>query len=102
VTELGTFFPAKGTAVTPNTIVDMAIKGGKTYLVRISTLLDALPQQKGMEIHGMIALARPLYKSDVISKIALMVVLGRDRNLLEPQISRVKPEIILQSRSELY
>jgi len=102
VTELGAFFPTKGTAVTPNTVVDMAIKGGKAHLVRISTLLDALPQQKGMEMQGMIALARPLQKSDVISKVALMVVLGRDRNLLEPQISRIKPEIILRSHSELY
>jgi hypothetical protein len=102
VTELGAFFPTKGTAVTPNTVVDMAIKGGKAHLVRISTLLDALPQQKGMEMQGMIALARPLYVSDVISKVALMVVLGRDRNLLEPQISWIKPEIDERFHSELY
>jgi hypothetical protein len=101
VEELGAFFPAKGTTVTPNTIVDMAIKGGKAHLVRISTLLDALPQQKGMEMRGMIALARPLHKSDVISKVVLTVMLGRDRNLLEPQISRIKPEIILRSHSNL-
>jgi len=102
VSELGAFFPAKTTAVTPGTVVDMAIKGSKAHLVRISTLLDNLPQQKGMEMQGMVALARPLYVSDIISKVALTVVLGRDRNLLTPQISKVKPEIISRYHSDLY
>jgi hypothetical protein len=102
VTELGAFFPTKGTAVTHGTVVDMAIKGGKAYLVRISTLLDALPQQKGTEIQGMIALARPLYVSDVISKVALMVVLGRDRNLLDSQINKIKPESVKGFHSNLH
>jgi hypothetical protein len=99
--ELGKFFPTKGTTVTPGSLVDMAIKGGKPYLVRIITMLDGIPKQ-GEVREGLVALARPQILSGVLTRVALMVVLGRDRNLLEPQVDRIRPEIIKGFHSDLY
>ena len=99
--ELGDFFPTKGTTVTPSSLVYMAINGRKSYLVRIFTLLDGLPK-KGKTREGLVALARPLLLSGNPTKIALTVVLGRNRNLLEPQINRIKPEIVRGFHSGLY
>jgi hypothetical protein len=101
LTELGAFFPAKGTAVAPSSVVDMAIKERKPHLVRLLTIFDAFPQGD-MAMEGLVALSRPLLMSDVPTKVALMVVLGRERNLLGPQISRIKPEIVKQSHLNLY
>lgn len=99
--ELGAFFPTKGTTVTPGSLVDMAIKGGKPYLVWILTLLDGLPKE-GKTREGMVALSRPQLRSGVPTRVALMVVLGRDKNLLEPQVDRIRPEIIKCFHSDLY
>lgn len=99
--ELGAFFPRKGTTVTPGSLVDMAIKGGKAYLVRILTLLDGLPKE-GKTREGIVALARPQLISGVPTRVALAVVLGRDKALLEPQVKRIRPEIIKGFHSDLY
>ena len=99
--ELGAFFPTKGSAVTPGSLVDMAISGRKAYLVRILTLLDGMPKG-GKTREGLVALARPLLTSDVPTRVALMVVLGRNRNLLDPQVNRIIPEIVKGFHSALY
>jgi len=99
--ELGAFFPTKGTEVSPGSLVDMAIKGRGPYLARILTLLDGLPRE-GQAREGLVALARPLLTSGVPTRIALMVVLGRNRNLLEPQINRIMPEMVKGCHSALY
>ena len=99
--ELGAFFPTKGTTVTPGSLVDMAIRGGKPYLVRIFTLLDGMPKE-GKAREGLVALARPMLVSDVPAKVALMVVLGRNGNLLDSQVKRIMPEIVKGFHSDLY
>ena len=99
--ELGAFFPTKGTTVTPGSLVDMAIRGGKPYLVRILTLLDGLPKE-GKTREGLVALVRPQLISGVPTRVVLVVVLGRDRSLLEPQIKRIMPEVIKGFHSDLY
>ena len=99
--ELGAFFPTKGTTVTPGSLVDMAIGGGKPYLVRILTLLDGMPKE-GKTIEGLVAMARPMLISGNPAKVALVVVLGRNRNLLDPQVKRIIPEIVKGFHSNLY
>lgn len=99
--ELGKFFPTKGTTVTPGSLVDMAITGRKPYLARILTLLDGLPEP-GKTREGLIALASPQLISGVPTRVALVVVLGRDKALLEPQVRRIKPEIVKGFHSDLY
>ena len=100
VYELGSFFPTKGTPVRTGSLVDMAIKGKKSYLVRILTLLDDLYAEEDNR-EGFVALARPLLVSDIPTKVALVVVLGRNRNLLDPQLNRVKPEVVKGFHSSL-
>jgi hypothetical protein len=99
--ELGAFFPTKGTTITPDSLVHMAIKERKPYLVRIITLLDG-PPQKGKTREGLVALARPLLTSGIPTRVALVVVLGRNRDLLEPQIKRITPRIIQEFQFNLY
>jgi hypothetical protein len=79
----------------------MTIRGGKAHLMRILTLLDGMPKE-GKAIEGLVALAKPLLTSGVPTRVALMVVLGRNRNLLEPQINRIMPEIVKGFHSALY
>jgi len=99
--ELGKFFPTKGTTVTPGSLMDMSIKGGKPYLVRILTLLDGLPKESKAR-EGLVALAIPQLVSGVPTRVALVVVLGRDKNLLEPQVNRITPEVVKGFHSDLY
>ena len=99
--ELGAFFPPKGTAVTPGSLVDMAIRGGKPYLVRILTLLDGMTKESKVR-EGLVAMARPMLTSGVPTRVALVVVLGRNRNILDPQVKRIMPEIVKGFHSDLY
>jgi len=99
--ELGAFFPTKGTEVAPGSLVDMAIQGRKSYLVRIFTLLDGMPKE-GKKREGLVALARPMLVFDVPTRVALVAVLGRNRKLLEPQINRIMPDIVKGFHSDLY
>ena len=100
VYELGDFFPTKGTPVRPGSLVDMAIKGRKPCLVRILTLLDDL-SAKDKTREGFVALARPLLMSDIPTKVALVVVFGRNSNLLAPQANRLQPAIVKEFHSRL-
>ena len=81
-------FPRKGRAVVPGSLVDMVIKGKTPYLVQRITVLDS------GEDDGLAALARPLIVSGTPTKVALVVLLGNNRNLLGPQIERTSPTII--------
>jgi hypothetical protein len=100
VYELGDFFPTKGSAVRPGSLVDMAIKERKPYLARILTVLDDLYAEDEKR-EGFVALARPLLVSDMPTKVAVVTVLGRNRDLLEPQVNRLKPEIVSDFGSSL-
>lgn len=98
--ELGDFFPSKGSTVIPGSIIDRVIKERKACLGQIFTLLDG-PPKKGKKREGLLVLARPIFLSGILSKVFLIVVFGRDKNLLNPQINRVNPEIIKGSLSSL-
>lgn len=99
--ELGAFFPRKGAVVTPGSLVDMSIKGRRPYLARILTLLDG-PPKPGKTREGLIALASPLLNSGHSARVALVVVLGRNGKLLDPQVNRINPEIVQGYQSFLY
>ena len=60
--------------------------------MRILPFLTFLPRER--QERAWVALARPMLTSDAPSKVALISVLGCDRDLLAPQISRIKPDII--------
>jgi hypothetical protein len=101
ISELGAFFPTKGATVTPGSLVDMAIRERKPCLARVITLLDG-PPRKGKTREGLVAMVRPLLTSGVPTRVVLLVVLGRNKNLLEPQIKRIAPEIVKDFQSSLY
>ena len=81
-------FPRKGRAVVPGSLVDTVVKAKKSYLARCITLLDSKDDD------GLVALARPLNISGIPAKIALVVLLGLNRNLLAPQIERTRPAVV--------
>ncbi len=81
--------------------MDMAIRGGKPYLVRILTLLDGMTKESKVR-EGLVAMARPMLTSGVPTRVALVVVLGRNRNILDPQVKRIMPEIVKGFHSDLY
>ncbi len=81
-------FPRKGRTVVPDSLVDLAIQGKKPYLAQRITLLDSRDDE------GLIALAKPLVLSGVPAKVALVVLLEQNRDLLTPQIERLKPVIV--------
>jgi hypothetical protein len=81
-------FPKKGGAVAPGSLVDMVIQRKKPFLAERITLLD------GIDDEGLVALAGPLNISGVPVKVALVVLLGLNRNLLTPQIERARPAVI--------
>ena len=82
------FFPRKGKAVMQGSLVDMAIRGKKSYLAERVTLIDETDDE------GLVALASPMIIAGVPIKVALVVLTGSDRNLLLPQIERTNPTII--------
>lgn len=81
-------FPRKGTAVLPGSLVDMVIKTKKPHMVRRITILD------NRDDDGLTAIAIPLVITVSPVKVALVVLLGNNRNLLVPQIERTSPTII--------
>lgn len=81
-------FPRKGRPVVPGSIVDVVIREKRPYLAERITLLD------GVDDIGLVALARPLSISGIPTKVALVVLLGLNKNLLVPQIERTRPAII--------
>ena len=81
-------FPRKGRTVVPGSLVDLAIQGKKPHLAQRITLLDSRDDE------GLIALAKPLVLSGVPAKVTLVVLLEQNRDLLTPQIERLKPIIV--------
>jgi len=85
---LNGFFPRKGRRLAPDSLVDLAIKSGKSYLGERLTLTDYAEEE------GFTAIAQPLLIEGTPIKATLMVLLSRNRNLLEKQISRTNPTVI--------
>ncbi len=81
-------FPRKGRTVVLGSPVDLVIRSAKPYLAQHITLLDS------MDDEGLVALARPVIISGVPAKVALVVLLEQNRDLLLPQIERLKPTIV--------
>jgi len=81
-------FPRRGRTVVPGSLVDMAIQGEKPHLAQHITLLESMDED------GLVAIARPLMISGVPAKVALVVLLEQNRDLLLPQIERSKPTIV--------
>ncbi len=81
-------FPRKGRKVMTGSLVDMAIKEGKPYLVERITLAD------DMEDDGLVAIARPQIIAGQPAKVGLIALLARNRNLLEAQIERIQPSVL--------
>jgi hypothetical protein len=78
------FFPRKGRAAVPGSLVDLAIGEGKPHLVERVTFLNDRED-------GLVAIARPLIIQNSPSKVILTALLSRDRALLSPQIKNTRP-----------
>jgi len=79
-------FPRKGHQVVPGSLVSQVILEGKPYFVRRITLVEDDDEE------GLAATAQPYAsRENMITKVALVVILGRDRRLLEPQLDRTGP-----------
>jgi len=84
----GRFFPRKGHEVAQNSLVDLAIISGRAHIADHISLNDDIDED------GLVAIAQPLVRSGKVTKVALVVLLGRDRRKLRPQIGRINPIII--------
>ena len=79
-------FPKKGHQVIPGSLVSRVIEEGKPCFVRRITLLDDNDEE------GLAAIAQPYAsRENMITKVALVVILGRDGKLLQPQLERTRP-----------
>lgn len=81
-------FPRRGRSVVSGSLVDLTIQGKNAHLAQHIALLD------GTDEDGLVAIARPLIVSGVSAKVALVVLLEQNRDLLLPQIERLKPIIV--------
>ena len=81
-------FPRKGRGIAPNSLVEEAIRQEMPCLVR-RIIISELEGD-----NDLIALAQPVLVDDMVSKVALVVVLYQDRNVLRPQIERLSPVVI--------
>jgi len=88
-------FPRKGRTVIPGSLIDMVIKTKKSHLVRRITILDSRDDD------GLTAIATPLVIRGSLVKVALVVLLGNNRDLLVPQIERTTPTIIEEFHQHL-
>ena len=81
-------FPRRGRAVVPGSLVDLAVHGKKSYLAPRITLLDSEDED------GLVGIAGSSIIAGVAAKVALVVLLEQNRDLLRPQIEQSKPEIV--------
>lgn len=81
-------FPRKGWTVAPGSLVDMAMAGKRPHLAQRITLFG------DMDDEGLVAIASPLIISGNIARVALVVLLDQNRELLATQIRRSKPAIV--------
>ena len=82
---LSGFFPRKGRAANPGSLVEMTVNRVKPHLARI-TMLDHQADP------SLVAITRPVLKNNMkLAGISLLVLISADRSLLEAQIEKVKP-----------
>lgn len=83
-------FPRKGHQVIPGSLVSRVILEGRPYFTRRITLLDDDDDEEGLT-----AIAQPYAPwGNITTKVALVVILGRDWELLRPQLERTRPATI--------
>ena len=79
-------FPRKGHRVIPGSLVSRVIEKGKPYFAQRITLLDDDDEE------CLTAIAQPYAPwGDITTKVALVVILGQDCELLRPQLERTRP-----------
>ncbi len=79
-------FPRKRHQVIFGSLVSQVILEGRPYFVRRITLLDEDDEE------GLTAIAQPYAPwGNITTKVALVVILGQDRELLRPQLERTRP-----------
>ena len=87
------FFPKKGHKVVSGSLVDRAIKTGKTQFAELVTPSD------DMDDCGLTAIAQPLLLPESISsKTALIVMLDSDGRKLQPQVEKTNAAVIQRLR----
>ena len=85
----GCFFPKKGKPVIPGSLVDRAIDKKRAHLARRITMLDDGTDE------GLTAIASPMIdRNHGATKVALVVLLDQNLELLTPQIKRLEPTIV--------
>jgi len=82
-------FPRKGHSVLPGSLVDNTIYGKRAHLVNHITIIEEEDDD------GLAAIAQPLMlNKETPAKIALVVTLIQDKELIQPQIERTNPIVI--------
>lgn len=82
-------FPRKGHQVIPGSLVSRVIVEGRPYFARCITLLDDDDEE------GLTAIAQPYAPwGNITTKVALVVIMGQDWQLLQPQLERTRPTTI--------
>jgi hypothetical protein len=83
-------FPRRGHGVIPGSLVSRVILEERPYFVRRITLLDDDDDEEGLT-----AIAQPYAPwGNITTKVALVVTLGHDWELLRPQLERTRPMVI--------
>ncbi|MDD4858906.1 MAG: ImmA/IrrE family metallo-endopeptidase [Dehalococcoidales bacterium] len=82
---LNGLFPRKGREILHDSLVDLAVRTGRSHLAERITLLD------DREDEGLVALANPLIIQDKPCKVILTVLLSQNRGLLAQQVERLNP-----------
>jgi hypothetical protein len=88
------FFPRKGREIMPGSLVDMTIREGKSHMAECIILLDDLDDLDDVEDDGLVAIARPLMIQERPAKVALVVLLTQNRDLLASQVERISPLVV--------
>jgi hypothetical protein len=82
-------FPRKGHQVTPGSPVDRVIKTGRTHFIEHIALVE------DTEDSGLTAIAQPLALPGAQpSKVALIMMLKSDGQMLEPQVKKTNPVVV--------
>jgi hypothetical protein len=81
-------FPRRGRTVVPGSLVDLVIQRGRPHIAQHITLVDSADED------GLVAIARPLMITGAPAKVALVVLLEQNGDLLLPQIERSKPTTV--------
>lgn len=83
---LGSFFPRKGRAANPGSLVEMTARRKKAHMAPKITMLDCYSDP------GLVAITRPvLNKNMKLANVSLVVLIATDSHLLDNQVSRAKP-----------